>query len=340
MKAADAVARDRLAPVGPVPRRGVGVVEGVLRLGAGDAGEGQRRLDGRCASRGRDRRPRPQRDRRSSGRTCRSRCRRQSRWAHRAAPAPIAMLRQEPPTAGVMRLAARPPSVTAGNRSAHLRSSAASVQTPQLAGASPGARFIASRLSRSRPRSMLCTPRFLRWKSASSGLVGSLNRPSADMPAIAALIELCGAAGDRAQHRSAQQHGLLRLRQRHRVARRVGHDLAHQRAAAGAAADHDGLAAGAMGLQRVDHVGEAVGQPAQAGDEQPLQRRQRRCRDRARRSPRASRDRHRASGCRGIQAAHAHCAPAARRRRRRRSRARMRFSRYSMTSMPALFAAA
>ena len=82
-----------------------------------------------------------------------------------------------------------------------------------------------------------------------------------------------GAAGDRAEHGGAEQHGLLRLRQRDGEPGRIGHDLPHQRTAAGAAAhDHD-AGMDAMRGKGIDHLGEAIGEPAEPGDEQPLQAR-------------------------------------------------------------------
>ena len=79
-----------------------------------------------------------------------------------------------------------------------------------------------------------------------------------------------GPGRDGAQHGGAQQHRFLRFGERNGEAGRVRHDLAYQGAPRSAAADHHQLALDAVRAQGIDDVGQAIGQAAEAGDEQPF----------------------------------------------------------------------
>ena len=63
------------------------------------------------------------------------------------------------------------------------------------------------------------------------GAVGSLRQPIADIDAMASRIDRKSTAGDRAQHGRAEQHRLLRSRQRDGQAGGIRHDLPDQRTA-------------------------------------------------------------------------------------------------------------
>ena len=109
------IERNGAAPVGPVPRRGLGIIEGVLRLAGDDAHEGERGLVVAARRVAQDRHSTQRRGRRSCGRTGRSRCRRRNPVGAPSRAMPTATLRQEPPTAGIT--ASRPSAVLVGTKS-------------------------------------------------------------------------------------------------------------------------------------------------------------------------------------------------------------------------------
>ena len=86
--------------------------------------------------------------------------------------------------------------------------------------------------------------------------------------------EQCLLSGrDGADHRRTEQHRFRGLRRRHRLAAGVGDDLADEGALRRAAADDDGLEVVSRALERLDDVGDPIGEAAEAGDIELLEAR-------------------------------------------------------------------
>ena len=111
--------------------------------------------------------------------------------------------------------------------------------------------------------------------------------------------------GDRAEHRRAEQHRLAGLGRGDPPAGRVGDDLAHQRAARGAAAGHQRVETIAAALERADDLAEPLREAAKARDIEASAPLLVVAQDRGRRSRPVPRDRRTASDCRGSRAARA-----------------------------------
>src|SRR5579871_4218523 len=154
---------------------------------------------------------------------------------------PTAMLRQEPPTAG--RTASRPSAAATGTKSIsaspQLNITASTFRRVRETGLHGLHRLAALAVQRAQAVVDLAFAP-MEFRDASSGrLTETTERRHrrhglADRP--------IGATGDRAQHRRTEQDGFLRLRQRDRQARRIGHDLPHQRTAAGTSTHDDDVA--------------------------------------------------------------------------------------------------